>query len=45
VGPEADTWGVPAALHLLAYMPIVGLILCFFLPAAAFHLPGKKGGA
>ncbi len=37
LGTVADTWGVPAALHLLAYMPIVGLILCFFLPAAAFH--------
>jgi FSR family fosmidomycin resistance protein-like MFS transporter len=43
LGTVADAWGVPAALHLLAYMPIVGLILCFFLPASAFHRPsGKK---
>ena len=40
LGTVADTWGVPAALHLLVYMPIVGLILCFFLPGAAFHRPG-----
>ncbi|MBI5585579.1 MAG: MFS transporter [Deltaproteobacteria bacterium] len=44
LGTVADTWGVPAALHLLAYMPIVGLILCFFLPAAAFHRPAGQGG-
>jgi FSR family fosmidomycin resistance protein-like MFS transporter len=43
LGAVADTWGVPAALQLLAYMPVVGLVLCFFLPAAAFHRPAGKG--
>ena len=39
LGLVADSWGVPAALHLLGYMPLIGLVLCLFLPAAAFHQP------
>ncbi|RPH90608.1 MAG: MFS transporter [Desulfobacteraceae bacterium] len=39
LGLVADSWGVPAALHLLGYMPLIGLVLCLFLPAAAFHRP------
>jgi FSR family fosmidomycin resistance protein-like MFS transporter len=42
LGTVADAWGVPAALRLLAYLPIVGLILCFFLPGAAFHRPVRR---
>ncbi len=39
LGLVADSWGVPAALHLLGYMPLIGLVFCLFLPAAAFHRP------
>ena len=41
LGTVADAWGVPAALHRLAFMPLVGLLLCLFLPAAAFHRPTR----
>jgi len=37
LGTVADAWGVPAALQTLAFMPPLGLLLCLFLPAAAFH--------
>ena len=37
LGAVADAWGVPAALQALAFMPPLGLLLCLFLPAAAFH--------
>jgi hypothetical protein len=32
----ADTWGVPTALQTLMVMPIMGFLLCLFLPAASF---------
>ena len=37
LGTVADAWGVPAALQTLAFMPPLGLLLCLFLPSAAFH--------
>jgi FSR family fosmidomycin resistance protein-like MFS transporter len=37
LGTVADAWGVPAALQAMAFIPPLGLLLCLFLPAAAFH--------
>ena len=37
LGIVADTWGVPAALSAMVFMPPLGLLLSLFLPAAAFH--------
>ena len=41
LGIVADHWGVPAALHSLAFMPIMGFLLSLLLPAAPFHRPKK----
>ena len=41
LGIVADRWGVPAALHSLAFMPIMGFLLSLLLPAAPFHRPKK----
>ncbi|MBA4392604.1 MAG: MFS transporter [Desulfobacca sp.] len=37
LGLVADFWGVPAALQVMTIMPLIGLLLCWFLPGAAFH--------
>jgi FSR family fosmidomycin resistance protein-like MFS transporter len=41
LGIVADTWGVPAALSAMVFMPPLGLLLSLFLPAAAFHRRGR----
>jgi len=44
LGLVADTWGVPIALQTLTVIPIMGFLLCLFLPAASFHRSkGSKG--
>jgi MFS transporter, FSR family, fosmidomycin resistance protein len=44
LGLVADYWGVPAALQTMAVMPLIGLLLCLFLPASSFHnrLPAQR---
>jgi len=37
----ADNWGVPTALQTMTFMPIMGFLLCLFLPAASFHRFGS----
>jgi FSR family fosmidomycin resistance protein-like MFS transporter len=37
LGLVADFWGVPAALHSMAIMPVIGVLLCWALPSAPFH--------
>jgi FSR family fosmidomycin resistance protein-like MFS transporter len=37
LGIVADYWGVPAALKTMTIMPLIGLLLCWLLPAGSFH--------
>jgi MFS transporter, FSR family, fosmidomycin resistance protein len=44
LGLVADYWGVPAALQAMTIMPLIGLLLCWILPASSFHYhrPGQR---
>jgi FSR family fosmidomycin resistance protein-like MFS transporter len=42
LGMVADTWGVPAALQTMAFMPILGFLLTLLLPSASFHRPHPR---
>ena len=41
LGLVADIWGVPTALQTMTVMPIMGFLLCLFLPAASFFHRSK----
>ena len=41
LGLVADTWGILTALQTMMVMPVMGFLLCLFLPAAAFHRSNK----
>jgi FSR family fosmidomycin resistance protein-like MFS transporter len=42
MGAVADTWGVPAALSLLGFLPAIAVVLTFFLPRLA---DAREGGS